>query len=84
MKTIKVQGKVLRDENFLITSARDIDTGIELNSPSTLLNLIRLRKKLREPLLNKYGFEYKFPLVFSPKLRTNGFKADFPLIFDRQ
>lgn len=84
MKTIKVRGKILRDEEFLVTSARDVETGIELNSPSTLLNLIRLRKKLREPLLNKYGFEYTFPLVFAPSLRTNGFKADFPLIFDKQ
>lgn len=84
MKTLKVQGKILRNEEFLITSAKDVETGIELNSPSTLLNLIRLRKKLREPLLENYGFEYNFPIVFAPRLRTNGFKADFPLIFDKQ
>lgn len=84
MKTLKVQGKILRNEDFLITSARDIKSGIEINSPSTLLNLIRLRKKLREPLLDKYGFEYTFPFAFAPRLRTNGFKADFPLIFDKQ
>lgn len=84
MKILKVQGKILRDEEFLITSVRDVEEGIELDSPSTILNLIRLRKKLREPLLDKYGFQYDFPVTFAPRLRTNGFKADFPLIFDKQ
>ena len=82
MKTLRVQGKILRNEDFLITSAREVETGLEINTPSTLVNLIRLRKKLREPLLDKYGFEYIFPLPFAPRLRTNGFKADFPLIFE--
>lgn len=82
MKTLRVQGKILRNEDFLITSAREVETGLEINTPSTLVNLIRLRKKLREPLLDKYGFEYTFPLPFAPRLRTNGFKADFPLIFE--
>lgn len=62
MKTLKVQGKILRNGDFLITSARDLESGVEINSPSTILNLIRLRKKLREPY--KYGFEYTFPLIF--------------------
>lgn len=84
MKTYKIQGKILRNEGFLITSARELESGVELNTPSTILNLIRLRKKLREPLLDKYGFEYTFPFAFAPRLRTNGFKADFPLIFDKQ
>ena len=82
MKTIRVQGKILRNEDFLITSAREVDTGLEINTPSTLLNLIRLRKKLREPLVKSYGFEYTFPVSFAPRLSTNGFKADFPLIFE--
>lgn len=82
MKIIKVQGKILRNEDFLIRSARDIETGVELDSPSTIVNLIRLRKKLREPLLDKYGFEYVFPFAFAPRLSTNGFKAEFPLIFE--
>lgn len=82
MKTIKVQGKILKNEDFFIRSARDMETGIELNTPSTIVNLIRLRKKFREPLLDKYGFEYTFPFAFAPRLSTNGFKADFPLIFE--
>ena len=82
MKIIKIQGKILRNEDFLIRSAEDLETGIELNSPSTIVNLIRLRKKLREPLLDKYGFEYTFPFAFAPRLITNGFKAEFPLIFE--
>lgn len=82
MKTIKVQGKILRNEEFLIRSATDVDSGLEINTPSTLINLIRLRKKLREPLLDTYGFEYTFPFAFAPRLSTNGFKADFPLIFE--
>lgn len=82
MKIIKVQGKILRNGDFFIRSARDIENGVELNSPSTLVNLIRLRKKLREPLIDKYGFEYTFPFAFAPRLSTNGFKAEFPLIFE--
>lgn len=82
MKTIKVQGRILRNEDFFIQSARDLETGIELNSPSTIINLIRIRKKLREPLLDKHGFEYTFPFAFAPRLSTNGFKAEFPLIFE--
>ena len=82
MKIIRVQGKILRNEDFLIRSAGDLETGIELNSPSTIVNLIRLRKKLRESLLDKYGFEYTFPFEFAPRLITNGFKAEFPLIFE--
>lgn len=81
MKTIKVQGKILRNEEFLIRSAIDVNSDLEINTPSTLINLIRLRKKLREPLIDT-GFEYTFPFAFAPRLNTNGFKADFPLIFE--
>lgn len=86
MKEIKVKGKVLRDENYLIKSAREkeVSTGMDIDAPSTLVNLIRLRKKLREPFLNSYGFSYVFPISLAPRLNTNGFRADFPLIFDNQ
>lgn len=82
MKTIEVQGKILRSGGYYIRSVKEIDTGVETNTPSLLVNLIRLREKLREPLIDKYGFEYTFPMTFPKVLETNGFKVTFPIIFE--
>lgn len=82
MKTIKVQGKVLRSEDYFIESAIEVEEGIEVNTPSLLMNLVRLRRKIRESFLeNNRGFEYSFPLAFDYRDDSNGFKASFPLIF---
>lgn len=82
MKTIKVHAKKRRDEDYLLLGVEDLDQGDEINAPSTLLNLLRLKKKLHEPLLGKEGFKYDFPITFPGRLITNSFKLEFPIIFE--
>lgn len=80
MKTIKVQGKFLRSGNYFLRSVNEVEEGLEVNTPSLLVNLLALKKKLREPV--RHGFEYVFPFAFDPVPETNGFKVTFPLIFE--
>lgn len=81
MKTIKVKGKILKNEDFFIQSTKESEEGIDLDTPSTLVNLIKLKKKIRESLLDEYCFHYSLPISFMSKPITNAFKADFPIIF---
>lgn len=80
MKTIKVQGKFLRDEDYFLRSAIEVEEGLEVNTPSLLVNLISLKKKLRKSV--SHGFEYVFPFALDPVPETNGFNITFPLIFE--
>lgn len=66
MKQLQVSGEFLEDEEFKVVGAEDLNDDLEVDSPSTLLSLIRLKKKMREPLLNEYGFAYTFPFIFTP------------------
>ena len=66
MKQIEISGEFLENEEFRVIEARDLESGVTINTPSTMLGLIRIKKKLREPLVHGYGFAYSFPLVFSP------------------
>lgn len=82
MNEIKVRGKLLRSGDYQVyeTSVVEVNPGIEINAPSTLFNLIRLRKILREKKTR--GFTHTFPLSFDPTLDTDKFKATFPIIFE--
>ena len=79
MKTLKIRGKTLRTEDFGVSSVVEVESGLEVDTPSLLINLLRLRKKMKDPV---HGFEYEFPMTFDPTLETNGFKATFPIIFE--
>lgn len=79
MKTIKVQGKIIRSEDYVVRSAVEVESGLEVNTPSLLVNLLSLKKRL---LPENHGFQYTFPLAFDRRLETNGFKITFPLIFE--
>ena len=82
MKTIKVLGKILRNGDYSLKSAGEEveERNLEVDTPNFLVNLLTLRKNLRESVT--HGFEYVFPMAFDPILETNGFKATFPLIFE--
>lgn len=65
MRQFEISGEFLGNEEFKVIEARDIESGVEINTPNTLLGLIRIKKKLREPLIDGYGFAYSFPFIFT-------------------
>ena len=82
MKIIEVKGKILRTGNYHVNSVSESGEDLEINTPSLLVNLLSLKKKIRESLFKGHGFGYTFPITLDPIPETNGFKATFPLIFE--
>lgn len=80
MKTLKVYGKIIRSGDTFVRNVIDVEEGLEVNTPSLIMNLLTLRKKIRQS--QRYGFEYVFPFSFDPILERNGFKNTFPIIFE--
>lgn len=81
MNVYKINGKILRSEDFNLRSVKEEETGLDVDAPSFLFNLLTLQKKLRMKKL-WVGFRYSFPFALNRNRETNGFKATFPLIFE--
>lgn len=62
MKTIKVSGEFLESGEYHIKSAVEVEEGEnQVDTPSMLASLIRIRNRLIEHT----RFTYSFPLVFT-------------------
>lgn len=78
MKILKITGDNHKrgSEDYYIQSVKEIKgEGREINTPSLLFNLLRLRKITRE-----IGFDYTFPLSFDPLMDKNDLGTQFPVI----
>lgn len=80
---MKVKGRYLRSTKFFVRSTSEENSNDqEINSPSLLVNLLKVRGKLREEYIDECGFGYQFPLSLDFASETNGFRATFPIIFE--